>query len=348
MRSKNGLKSEVIKKCDVFFNFLDAMSLTRPLVLQQATKKVLQPAVRHTTAQTQEGMPLPNNTNVKASIHSTSTRRFLLLKIGLRMRGYHIHMGRYQRKFEIRRWKNTAHQRHCRSFSTASNSNEESSGRIRTRQQATMKWLDSIVIGQKLCPFAPPVRMEPQLRIKISDASTYDDIIRDVETEAHLLVGGPAVSQNDKIYTENDNLTSQSLPPSLQQRPETALIVLDEDACPVLHDFRELVRLSWRVQEEAINQHGYTQLVQQVLFHPHASHNTYGISADGEEDAADYTIRSPFPTIHLLREVDVMKAVTSGYKDLESLPSRNKARMRKDGAEHCARRLEACKKVEIF
>lgn len=190
------------------------------------------------------------------------------------------------------------------------------------RHTATVKWLESIVIQQKLCPFAPPVRQAPQLRIEVSSATCHDDIIRDVEKEAHLLVG-------KEHYTIGD------------ERPETTLVVLNEEKCPSLKDFRDLIRLSWRVQEEAINSNEYTKHLQLVLFHPQATHDTY-TEQDGE-DAADYTIRSPFPIIHLLREVDVMSAVTSGYNDLEGLPSRNKARMRRDGIELCAARLEACK-----
>jgi len=182
-----------------------------------------------------------------------------------------------------------------------------------------MKWVDTIVIDQKLCPFAPPIKEAPHLRIKVSEATSHDEIINEIEREAHLLVG----------------------PSSLLERPKTTLVVLDEDKCPSLLDFRDLVRLSWRVQEEAINKHSFTELLQQVLFHPEASHDTY--AERSEDDAADYTIRSPFPIIHLLREEDVMNAVTSGYPDLEGLPSRNKKRLKLDGIEVCARRLDACK-----
>lgn len=195
------------------------------------------------------------------------------------------------------------------------------------RYSATLKWVNSIVIKEKLCPFAPPVRQASKLRVSLSNASSHDDIIRDIAVEAHLLVG-------DQPHSHIDN----DSPP-----PETTLVVLDDDACSSLKNFHDLVRLSWRVQEEAINKHGYTKHLQLVLFHPKATHDTY-TEQDGE-DAADYTIRSPFPVIHLLREVDVMDAVTSGYKDLEGLPSRNKARMRQRGIEKCAAKLEACHKL---
>jgi hypothetical protein len=200
------------------------------------------------------------------------------------------------------------------------------------RKQATIKWLESIVIGQKLCPFAPPVRKAPQLRIHVSDAKDHDSIIREIEAEAHLLVGTmtPCQQESEITSTCSDQGT----------RPETTLVVLNEEQCPSLSTFRNLVHLSWRVQSEAIVENGYGEDLQLVLFHPQAKHDTYS----EVEDAADYSIRSPFPIIHLLREVDVMKAVKSGYHDLEGLPVRNKARLRLDSLEVCAARLEACKK----
>jgi len=204
-----------------------------------------------------------------------------------------------------------------------SSSTKGSSGDF--RRAATMKWVDTIVIQQKLCPFAPPVRDAPHLRIKISEATSHDEIIAEIGREAHLLVG------------EFDPISP------IVERPKTTLVVLDEEKCPSLCDFRDLVRLSWRVQEEAINKYSYTEDLQQVLFHPQASHDTYAERSD--DDAADYTIRSPFPTIHLLREVDVMNAVTSGYPDLEGIPSRNKKKMRQDEIEVCARRLYVCKEL---
>ena len=200
------------------------------------------------------------------------------------------------------------------------------------RKAITQKWLDTIVNEERLCPFAPPVSQEPQLRIHISNAHNHDDIIHEISSEAHLLIGKDGQSDDRSI--------------SSIYRPETTLVVLNEDKCKSLSSFRDLVQLSWRVQSESILENGYEKDLQIVLFHPLAVHNTYSFyqpSNETEEgDAGDYTIRSPFPTIHLLREKDVMKAVTSGYKDLEGLPSRNKAKLRILGWKACKKKLEAC------
>lgn len=233
------------------------------------------------------------------------------------------------------------------------------------RYGATLKWLDTIVVREKLCPFAAPVSHPPRLRIRVlgncgsestnseeNDNSNApidgndDDIMQKMIDELNLLVGE---QQHNKPSTS----TIPSSQEKEEERPETTLIVFNENVYPSLQEFRNLIRLSWRVQEEAINAFNYTDLVQQVLFHPLATHDTYNDATTGmydgsvhfEEDAANYTIRSPYPMIHLLREEDVMKAVQSGYPDLEGLPARNKAKLRQDGVHACAARLRACLEV---
>jgi hypothetical protein len=194
--------------------------------------------------------------------------------------------------------------------------------------RATQKWFDDIVIGQKLCPFAPPFRQDPSLiRIVHSNATNNVTAIQDVEMEIkHLLDNN-----------NNDETTST--------HHETTLVVFhcqqqEQEQVNFVHDFRSFVSLSWKLQEEAVGQE-YLDRVQLVLFHPRATHQTYG---EGNENPADYTIRSPYPTIHLLREQDVLEAVQGsyGYPNLETLPARNKARLMKQGLERCQRRLDEC------
>ena len=163
-----------------------------------------------------------------------------------------------------------------------------------------------------------------------------------------------------------------------------------------LTDYMSFVRFSWDAQEYAIlgqtpttivngnTSHqsndndidvdrdngkalkSYENDVQIVLFHPKATHQTYGhqsfpsLSSSGgpvnqqeqkghDPDeieyatAGDYTIRSPYPTIHLLREQDVLAAVRSGYPQLEYLPTRNQAKMNELGVQRCKELLERCR-----
>ena len=93
------------------------------------------------------------------------------------------------------------------------------------------------------------------------------------------------------------------------------------------------------LQEEAIVDGGFASEIQIVLFHPAATHSAY---AEGPEDAADFTIRSPHPTVHLLREMDVLAAVQSGYPEPWQIPTRNKSKLRAQGLDACRARLGAC------
>ncbi len=257
--------------------------------------------------------------------------------------------------------------RQCTSSSSSpSHSNYCNDNDTLKRKAITQKWIDSIVIGQKLCPFAPPLLVNSnnnnngdddttttshiqhdKLRIHISNATNYDEIIQDIISEVHYLL----INENDNPSTLDNH---QQQPPcsSSIRKPETTLVVLNETKCPSIRNFHNFIKLSWRIQNECIVQFNYRYDLQIVLFHPLAIHNTYteeasygGDDDEHDDDAANYTIRSPFPIIHLLKEKDILQAVQSGYRDLEGLPSRNKAKFRKQGSLGCKQRLDACSKI---
>ncbi|CAB9519990.1 Protein of unknown function (DUF1415) [Seminavis robusta] len=194
------------------------------------------------------------------------------------------------------------------------------------KELSTKKWVESIVIGEKLCPFAAPLlKEEGLLRIVVSSATNTDEAVKDVQREVQDLVG-------------TDSRTASS-----SRTHETTLLVFDKDT--FVKDYLDFVRLSWTLQELAVEEYQLQDKLQLVLFHPQATHQTYAVF-DGEDDdlesPGDYTIRSPYPTVHLLREEDVLRAVKSGYPDLEYLPSRNKAKLLGQGIEACRHRLQQC------
>ena len=186
-----------------------------------------------------------------------------------------------------------------------------------TRIAATRLWLSRVVIGNKLCPFAPPVSTEPKLRLRASAAADEAGVVADVGREALLLREG--------IRRPDAGLH------------ETTLLVLsgELECCGTWEAF---VQLSWRLQAEAIVANGCAEDLQVVLFHPSAVHSAYG---EGPPDAADFAIRAPYPTVHLLREVDMLEAVKR-YPDAHGIPQRNKARLRALGVEACEEQLAAC------
>lgn len=189
-----------------------------------------------------------------------------------------------------------------------------------SRVATTRLWLSRVVIGNKLCPFAPPVSTEPKLRLRASAATDEAGVVAEVGREALLLREG--IRRPDVGLHET-----------------TLLVLPDELEC--CGTWQAFVQLSWRLQAEAIVANGCAEDLQIVLFHPNAVHSAYG---EGPADAADFSVRSPHPTVHLLREVDMLEAVQR-YPDAHGIPQRNKARLRALGIEACEEQLAACRRA---
>ncbi len=220
--------------------------------------------------------------------------------------------------------------------------------------KATENWFRTIVLGQKLCPFAPPLAREHSkaLRICSSSSSQIVDIIEEMKAEASYIIPNTGVAPENCAYNQMSSKESKLLErdaaairtfPSASLtpescRPETTLVVFDSN--DRLSEFRDFLHLSFKVQREAIMDQGLVDDLQIVVFHPRAQHLTY---SESFVEPGDYTIRSPYPTLHLLREMDVLRAVESyKNKDLLNLPIRNKERLRMQGMEVCKSMLEKC------
>ena len=223
------------------------------------------------------------------------------------------------------------------------------------RITSTRRWLERIVIGEKQCPFAPPFLLHSHLLRMVVAAPTFS-LVASVDKNNSNNNGSIDTTKPDEDHVLQ--LVAQEVQLLVQQTSEqitttttgnqasaheTTLVILDY---PFLKDFRDFVRFSWILQDEAIVRTQYLHKLQLVLFHPQATHQTYGMDANDDngdnDNPGNYTIRSPYPTIHLLRQQDVLKAVTSGYPNLETLPSRNKARMIAQGLDVCRERLASC------
>lgn len=231
----------------------------------------------------------------------------------------------------------------CRRSLTSSHADQQN--RDIQLVQSTKKWIDLVVIGEKLCPFAPPLIDSNTIRIVPSEAQNAADATKDVKVELDLLLRPKAHSEQNSCHNVTEVTTGScneafSFGEDSFKIPlhETTLIVFDGD---FVRDFHEFVRLSWILQSDAVVAGGFTHDVQLVLFHPTAKHQTYGTD-ESDDNAADFTIRSPYPLIHLLREVDVMRAVSGRYPNLEDLPSRNKKKLVAQGFTFCKNRLHKC------
>ena len=83
--------------------------------------------------------------------------------------------------------------------------------------------------------------------------------------------------------------------------------------------------------EDALSQSGADGVLQVATFHP----DYRFASSTGEGSPGDFTNRSPYPVLHLLREDDVSEAVDR-HPDPEGIPAANVARLEAMGHEAVA------------
>ena len=139
----------------------------------------------------------------------------------------------------------------------------------------TRRWLERAVIGLNLCPFASAVHLRQQIRWVMSQARSEDALVEELARELRLL----ADADPDQVAT------------TLLIHPWVLNDFLD------YNDFLELADAT----VEALDLEGVLQV---ASFHPQ-----YQFADSEPEDISNFSNRSPFPTLHLLREDDVERAV---------------------------------------
>lgn len=172
---------------------------------------------------------------------------------------------------------------------------------------ATQQWIDSVVVGLELCPFAAPVVAQGRLRIVSTDAEAPAELATALDAElAHLL----------RVPVEEVETT-------LLVHPR-ALLAFEE-----YNDFLD-------VADALLVERGCEGVVQIASFHPE-----YRFADAAPDDAANWTNRAPFPMLHLLREASVEEAIAN-FGDTSEVPERNTARLRALGVDGMRARVAAC------
>jgi uncharacterized protein len=161
---------------------------------------------------------------------------------------------------------------------------------------ATRTWIERAVIGLNLCPFAKAVYLKEQIRYVVSSAQTPDALIEDLDRELRFLVGSPP------------------------HVIDTTLLIHPK----VLNDFLDFNDFIG-VAEAAIGRLGLVGVAQLATFHP-----AYQFAGTQQHDISNYTNRSPYPMLQLLRESSMDRAVAA-FPETEEIYRRNIATMRRLG-----------------
>jgi len=141
----------------------------------------------------------------------------------------------------------------------------------------TRHWLERAVIGLNLCPFAKAVHKKGQIRYVVSEAEQplqlHDELVREL-----------------KFLRDTD-----------AAQVDTTLIIHPGVLVDFL-DFNEFLEIA----DDTVVELGLDGDIQVASFHP-----GFQFEGTAPDDITNYTNRSPFPTLHLLREDSIDKAVAA-------------------------------------
>jgi uncharacterized protein len=151
---------------------------------------------------------------------------------------------------------------------------------------ATKKWLDSFIIDHEICPFAKQERDSNRIRFIEDKSLTISGALEHLIIECELL---------DK-----------------DKEVETTLFIL-EKICQDFEDFLDFLETA----NQLLIKQGYEGIYQLASFHP-----DYCFANEVKDDPANYTNRSPYPMLHIIREESLEKALNN-YPSPELIPERN-------------------------
>ena len=170
---------------------------------------------------------------------------------------------------------------------------------------AVRRWVETVVVDLDLCPFAGRELRRERIRFAVTPATTEAELLASLQTELETLDTHPDI--------------------------ETTLLVHPR----VLQDFDDYNEFLDSA-DDLLGRLGMVGTFQVASFHPH-----YRFAGTAAEDVENYTNRSPYPMLHLLREASLGRAIES-HPDTERIPLDNIALMKRLGAERLKRLWNAC------
>lgn len=163
---------------------------------------------------------------------------------------------------------------------------------------ATRAWLEKAVIGLQLCPFAASPHLNDRIRYCVSSERSAGGLLEDLTQELQ------ALQQADPL------------------KCETTLLIHPQ----ALADFRDYNDFLTECDASVVEL-GLEGELQVASFHP-----LYQFAGSGAQDIENYTNRSPYPMLHLLREASVARAV-AGFPNVDDIGTNNMETLRRLGHE---------------
>lgn len=170
--------------------------------------------------------------------------------------------------------------------------------------ESVKKWVERIVVGLRLCPFAERVFQGGLIRYVVSEATDEDSLKADLGRELDRLVQTPI------------------------EKTETTLIIHPHAFADFL-DYNDFLDVADRV----LKKRNLRGIIQVASFHPQ-----YQFDGTEIDDVENFTNRSPYPMLHLLREESI-DALDIDDRDLLEIPKRNIETLRRLGVDGIKQRM---------
>jgi hypothetical protein len=170
---------------------------------------------------------------------------------------------------------------------------------------ATRRWIETMVIGLNLCPFAQRVFQADKIRYVVSAAMSEKALLMDLTRELQSLAAIPISAV------------------------ETTLLIHPQFLNDFI-DFNDFLDPA----EQRLAALGLEGVIQLASFHPH-----YQFAGTEPDAVENFTNRSPYPTLHLLREESISN-IAADDDELLAIPERNIETLSQLGREKLLERLK--------
>jgi len=179
----------------------------------------------------------------------------------------------------------------------------------------TKQWLKDIVIGLNFCPFAKKIFNAETIHFFISEAKTIEEALVELIDQCQNLDKNEQIETSLIIYTNQNEIALKT------------------------NDFFEYLNLL-DLANDLLATENYEGVYQLASFHP-----KYQFENTQSDDAENYTNRSPYPMLHLLREKSMTKAIEN-FPNADDIPARNIQTAVNKGVAFFTRYLENVKRAQ--
>jgi len=155
-------------------------------------------------------------------------------------------------------------------------------------------WVESFVVGLNLCPFAGRELRQERIRFVVTSSTTEAELLASLQAEL------------DRLNTDPEIETTLLIHPRVLQN---------------FGDYNQFLETA----DDLLSAMEVDGIYQVASFHPH-----YQFAGTAVADVENYTNRSPYPLLHLLREESLERSIAS-YPDTEQIPLRNIELMKRLG-----------------